>query len=197
MVLDNDANDSGDYTNDISGSSFVDGVTNFSAEAFLDATVTMGDSQNNLSMVMVHSIVYNRMQKQNLIDFIPDARGEVSIATFLGHEVIVDDQMPNTTGVFDTWIFGTGATQQGVSSPKVATEVAREPQAGNGGGQEILFSRVEWAMHPGGHAYTGTSPNGGPGNGTGANNLNNSGSWDRVFPERKQVPFARLLSRES
>lgn len=197
VILDNVANDAGDYENDISGASFVDGVTNFSAEAFLDAAVTMGDSMEALTAVMVHSVVFNRMQKNNLIDFIPDARGEVQIPTFLSREVIVDDGMPVTANVYDTWLFGAGSTQLGVNSPRVPTEVDRQPQAGNGGGQEILHSRIEWMMHPAGHGYTGTAPNGGPGNGTGANNLNNAGSWDRRFPERKQISFARLVTREA
>lgn len=194
VIADNAANDSGDYTNDISGTSFVNGVTNFSAEAFLDAAVTMGDSQEDLVAVMVHSIVYNRMQKNNLIDFIPDARGEVQIPTFLGREVIVDDGLPVSSGVYDTWLFGMGAVQLGVGSAKVPTEVSREPQAGNGGGQEILFSRNEWTLHPTGHAYTGaTTAKGGPTNTV----LGQAGSWDRVYPERKQIKFARLVTRES
>lgn len=197
VIKDNVANDSGDYQNDISGASFVDGVTNFSAEAFLDAAVTMGDSMENLTAVMVHSVVFNRMQKNNLIDFIPDARGEIQIPTFLGREVIVDDGMPNAANVYDTWLFGMGATRLGVSSPKVPTAITREELAGNGGGQEILSSRVEWSLHPVGHAYTGTAPNGGPGNGTGANELNAAASWNRVFPERKQISFARLITREA
>jgi hypothetical protein len=197
VVADNTANDSADYTNDVSGTAFAEGVTNFSAEAFLDAAVTMGDSMEDLSMVMVHSIVYNRMQKNNLIDFIPDARGETMIPTFLGREVIVDDGMPAAGGVYDSWLFGSGAVQLGVGSAKVPTEVSREPQAGNGGGQEILFSRNEWSLHPTGHAYTGTSPSGGPGNGTGSNQLNNAGSWNRVYAERKQIKFARLVTREA
>jgi hypothetical protein len=197
VIKDNVANDSGDYQNDISGGAFIDGVTNFSAEAFLDAKVTMGDSMEKLTAIMVHSVVYNRMQKNNLIDFIPDARGEVQIPTFLGAEVIVDDGMPNAANVYDTWLFGAGATRLGVASPRVPTEVDREPQAGNGGGQEILFSRVQWCMHPIEHAYTGTAPDGGPGNGTGASELNNAGSWNRVYPERKQIAFARLVTREA
>jgi hypothetical protein len=35
------------------------------------------------------------MQKNNLIDFIPDAEGHINIPTFLGRRVIVDDGMPN------------------------------------------------------------------------------------------------------
>ena len=197
VIKDNVANDSGDYENDISGGGFIDGVTNFSAEAFIDAAVTMGDSMGDLTALIVHSVVFARMQKNNLIDFIPDARGEISIPTFLQREVIVDDGLPNAAGVFDSWLFGAGAARLGTSTPKVPTEVDRQAQAGNGGGQEILFSRVEWSIHPVGHAYTGTAPNGGPGNGTGANELNIATSWDRVYPERKQIKFARLVTRES
>lgn len=197
VIADNVANDAGDYENDVSGASFIDGVTNFTAENFIDAAVTMGDSMEDLTMVMVHSTVMARMKKNNLIDFIPDARGETQIPTFLGREVVVDDGLPVTTGVHDTWLFGSGATRLGVATPKEATEVSREALAGNGGGQEILSSRIQWTMHPVGHAYTGTAADGGPGNGAGANDLQNAGSWNRVFPERKQIKFARLVTRES
>lgn len=197
VIKDNVANDSADFENDISGASYVAGVTDFSAEAFIDAAVTMGDSMEDLTAVMVHSVVFSRMQKNNLIDFIPDSTGAIQIPTFLGREVLVDDGVPATANVYDTWLFGTGAFRLGVGVPKVPTEVEREAGGGNGGGQEILYSRQEWSIHPVGHAYTGTAPNGGPGNGTGANELNNAGSWNRVFSERKQIKFARLVTREA
>lgn len=193
VIADNIANDSADYQFDISGSTFVDGVTNFSAEAFLDATVTLGDSLEDLSAVMLHSIVYNRMRKNNLIDFIPDSEGRVNIPTFQGHTVIVDDGMPNTSGVFDTWLFGAGALFWGVGSPKVPTEVDRQPQSANGSGQENLYSRVEWSIHPAGHAIQNVTSGGGPTNTV----LAQATSWDRVWPERKQIKFARLVTRES
>lgn len=194
VIADNVANDSGDYVNNISGASFVDGVTNFSAEAFLDAAVTMGDSMGDLTGVIVHSVVYNRMQKNNLIDFIPDSEGRVNIPTFLGREVIVDDGMPRTGSVYDTWLFGAGATRIGIGNPKVPTEVERLAGGGNGGGQEVLYSRVEWSIHPSGHAFVMASPpNGGPANTA----LDDATTWNRVFPERKQIKFARLVTREA
>lgn len=194
VIADNVANDAGDYVNNISGGAFIDGVTNFSAEAFLDASVTMGDSMEDLTAVMVHSIVYNRMQKNNLIDFIPDSTGRINIPTFLGREVIVDDGVPRTGNVYDTWLFGGGATLIGVGSAKVPTEVERRPGGGNGGGQEVLYNRVEWTIHPVGHAMVMSSiPNGGPPN----SNLDDATSWNRVYPERKQIKFARLVTRES
>jgi len=187
-----------DMRHDVSGAAFVDGVTNFSAEAFIDATATMGDSMEDLTMVMVHSIVYARMLKNNLIDFVSDSvnGNAVRIPTFLGREVIVDDGVPRSSGVFNTWLFGRGAVRGGMGSPKVPTEVDRKPAAGNGGGQDILFNRTEWIIHPVGHAYAGTPPNGGPSNASTTNNLAHADSWKRVFSERKQIRIARLITRE-
>lgn len=198
VIADNVANDAGDYVHDISGSAFSAGVTNFSAEAFLDTSVTMGDSMEDLTAVVVHSVVYNRMQKNNLIDFIPDSEGRVTIPTFLGREVIVDDGIPRNGNVYDTWLFGGGATQMGVGTPPVATEVDRKAGGGNGGGQDVLYSRVMWTLHPTGHAWTGTAGDGGPANtGTAADDLDEAASWNRVYPERKQIKFARLVTREA
>lgn len=202
-----DTHAQGDMQYSIAGSSFVDGTTNFSAEAFIDASTTMGDSMDELTMVMMHSVVYNRALKNNLIDFIPDS-GNVGampnanpgrsrgIPTFLGREIIVDDGVPHTGGVFDTWLFGAGAFQFGAGSPPVPTETDRAPDAGNGGGQDTLYNRVEWVMHPVGHAYIGTPAKGGPSNASTTNNLANAASWSRVFPERKQIKIARLVTRE-
>jgi hypothetical protein len=183
-----------DLTNDVSAAGvFTDGVTNFSAEAFLDAKLTMGDSMDDLGLVMMHSVVYNRAQKNNLIDFIPDSEGRVSIPTFMGAEVIVDDSMPNAANVYDTWMFGTGATLLGVGNPPSAIEFDRDPDAGNGFGADILYTRVDWMMHPVGHAYDGAVTGGGPTNTT----LEAAASWSRVYPERKQIKFARLLTTEA
>lgn len=186
-----------DMTVDIKGGSFVDGVTNFSAEALIDAATTMGDSMESLGLLFVHSVVYARMQKNNLIDFIPDSEGRVVIPTFLGRVVVVDDGMPLASGVAESWLFGAGAVRLGMSDPKVPTEVDRKPDAGNGGGEERLYNRHEWMIHPVGNKYAGTAPNGGPSNAATANNLAAAASWQRVWPERKQIKIARLITRES
>lgn len=185
-----------DMTHDISGAAYSAGVTDFSAEAFIDATLTMGDSMEDLSLVFMHSVVYGRAQKNNLIDFIPDSEGRITIPTFLGREVVVDDGVPQAAGVFETWLFGAGAVGWGSGDPKVPTEIDRKPTAGNGSGQDVLHNRVEWIIHPRGNAYIGTSPAGGPSNAATANNLAAAASWRRVFSERKQIKIARLVSRE-
>lgn len=186
-----------DLTIDVSGASYVAGTTDFTAANFLTAVTTMGDAAGELGTMFVHSVVYLRMQRNNLIDFIPDARGEVNIPTFLGRRVIVDDGMPRTGNVYQTWIFGAGAWALGVGSPKVPTEVQRYPGAGNGGGQEVLYNRVEWCLHPMGHAFAATPANGGPSNAATAGNLADAASWSRRWKERKQIKVARLITREA
>lgn len=187
-----------DMTYDASGVSFVDGVTNFSAEAFIDATLTMGDSMDSLGMVFMHSVVYARALKNNLIDFVVDSSNgaAIRIATFLGREVIIDDAMPNTGGVFQTWLFGSGAMRMGMGSPRVPVEVIRVPGANNGGGSETLHNRHEWCLHPVGHKYAGGATKGGPSNASTSSNLAHADSWARVYSERKQIKIARLKTRE-
>ncbi len=201
-----DTHTQNDMTLDISGAGYTAGVTDFNASGFIDACVTMGDSMEDLTAIMVHSIVYARMQKNNLIDFIPDSDGKTQIPTFLGRTVIVDDGLPNpaaeapaatASGIFHTWILGTGIARFGESTPKVPTEVQRKPEQGTGSGEEILWNRVEWCMHFNGHAYIGTAPSGGPSNASSANNLGAAGSWSRVWAERKMIRIARLITRES
>lgn len=196
VFADNTATDSGDYTNDITGA-FSAGVTDFSAEALIDAVATAGDSLEDFSMLMVHSIVYAKMRKNNLIDFIRDSDNDTRIARFGDLEVIVDDGLPVSTQDYDSWIFGPGAIQIGTGTPKVPTEVTREALQGVGAGTEVLSSRIESIMHPAGHAYVGTAANGGPSNAATANNLAAAGSWDRVYPERKQIKIARLRTTEA
>lgn len=187
-----------DMSVDITGASFVDGVTNFTAEAFIDCQQTMGDAQDLLTLCAVHSVVFSRMKKNNLIDFIPDAVNPNAerVPTFLGRRVVVDDGIPNAGGVFSTYLYASGAYAFGQSAPPVATETDRLPDSGNGAGQDVLYNRHQWCLHPVGHAYVGTAPNGGPSNANTANNLANAASWVRRFPERKQIRMARLLTRE-
>jgi hypothetical protein len=195
-----------DLTNSIIGSGYSAGVTDFSAEAFIDTCTLLGDAAEDVTAVFMHSVVYSRAQKNNLIDFIPDAEGHINIPTFLGRRVIVDDGMPNpagdstngahtATGIYHSWLVGPASFRLGVGTPVVPTEVFRYPDRGNGAGSDILYNRVEWCLHPVGHAWVGASPvyEGGPTNAQ----LAASGSFVRVFPERKQIKLARLISRES
>lgn len=48
-----------------------------SGNLVLDAKQLLGDSADRLSLMVMHSAVYTALQKQNLIAFIPNARGKL------------------------------------------------------------------------------------------------------------------------
>jgi hypothetical protein len=200
-----------DLTVDVSGGGYVAGVTDFQMEAVINAITTLGDSAEDIVAAMLHSHVVARAKKNNLVDSIPDstnaAAGSVEVL-LQKYRVIQDDGLPNpagsganqtATGIYHSWFLGSGAFRLGMGSPSNPVEVERKPEAGNGGGQSILWQRVEWCIHPVGHAWIGTAPAGGPddGDASTANTLAHADSWRRVFSERKQIKIARLITRES
>lgn len=181
-------------TVDISGKTGADAI--FNAEAFIDAKGTMGDRANILTAMAVHSTVYGNMQKQNLIDFIPNSRGEVNIPTYMGVRVIQDDAMTYVPAVegdspapakFYTYLFGPGAVALGVGNPKVPFEIHRDAAAGNGGGEEVVHSRLEWVIHPQGFSFgMGTTPT--------LAQLETAANWTRNY-ERKRIALAALITQ--
>lgn len=190
VLADNIANDSGDMVSDISAGTGTAAV--FSPGAMIDAAGTLGDAMGGLSAVAMHSAVFKAALKNDLIVSIPDSRGG-TINTYRGLAVIVDDGMPVTAGVYTTVLFGGGAVGYGVTAPAIAkgTEIENLPSAGNGGGQQVLHSRVNEAIHPAGFTWlegsvAGESPT--------LAELALAANWSRVV-ERKAVPLAFLKSK--
>lgn len=172
-------------------SSLSGAAANFDGEAFIDALGTLGDAEGGIVAVAVHSATYRSMKKQNLIEFIPDARGEVTIPTYMGKRVIVDDGMPLTSSVFTTYLFGAGAVGYGEGSPKVPTATERNELVG--GGEEILVSRRHFVLHPRGIAWTPAS--GVPALDTPSNTeLGSAGNWTRKY-EAKNIRIVRFVHR--
>ena len=181
-------------TVDVTGKTGADAL--FNAEAFIDAQTTMGDMASSLTAVAVHSTVYATMKKLNLIDFIPASEGRVEIPTYQGLTVIQDDAMtyvPAVTGdspspaKYYTYLFGRGAVALGVGTPKIPFAIHRDEAAGNGGGEEIVHSRLEWIIHPQGFSFgleeTPTLAQ-----------LETASNWTRQY-ERKRIALAALITQ--
>jgi hypothetical protein len=199
VYLDNVTNDAGDMVNDI-GTDAVGAPTAaelVSAEAIIDSKQTMGDAAEDLKAIIMHSVVYSRLQKQNLIDFIPDSRGEINFPTYLGYRVIVSDTAKKITGTnrteYVTYLVGAGALAWHEASLKTSPmiEVEREALQGGGMGVDILVSRRQFVLHPNGIKWTDTACAGEFPTNTELAAVSN---WDRVYAERKQIPIAFLVT---
>lgn len=195
VFSDNITNDAGDMVRTIGtdaiGASVI--AEQISAEAVLDTAQTMGDASQNLSTLIMHSVMYTRLAKLNLIDFTPDSEGKVHFPTYLGYQVIVDDGVPAIAGVnrimYWTFLIGKQAIGWAESPPSVPTETIRKPDQGNGGGVEELWSRRQYIMHPYGIKFTSVSLAGKSPTNT---ELQTATNWDRVVAERKQINMALL-----
>jgi hypothetical protein len=173
---------------DISG--LTGGAENFDADSFIDAAFLLGDEAGGLTAVGVHSATLKAMIKADLIDFVKDSTGVLDVPTYLGKEVIVDDSMPVTTGVYTTYLFGPGAIGYGTKSPKVPVEVER--QALKGMGQEYIVNRKQWVMHPRGVKWKGTAAGPTPTN----TELAVGTNWERVYESKliRMVAFKHKLA---
>jgi hypothetical protein len=164
IIKANVAANGGDFQNDVSGAAFADGVTNFSAEAFIDAAATMGDSSDDLSLMMTHSVVMARTMKSSLMTGCPLQ----VVYSILGSSALVHSRS----------LWGCQKFRQRHIAIRKRVMVAAKKFSSRGESSVFTLS-VTPLLVP-----------------TGANQLNNANSWSRVYPERKQIPFARLVTRE-
>lgn len=197
VYLDNNTNDSGDMVNDI-GSDSSSAVTDaelVSAEAIIDTRQTMGDAMSDLRTLIMHSVVYSRLSKQNLIDFIPNSDGKVTFPTYLGYNVIVDDGVKTIAGSnrtkYVTYLLGADAIAFNEVPPMKAVAVDNDESAANGMGVDELWTRRQFIMHPYGIKWTDSSVAGEFPTNT---ELATAANWDRVYAERKQIPVAFMLT---
>lgn len=190
LKAENVANGAGDMIVDISTAT--GNAAKFSAAAVIQAAATLGDSMRDVVAVGMHSKTYAQALQNDLIQTLPDSQGGF-VQTFRGLAIIVDDLMPAASDIYTTVLFGPGAFGYGLTDPRVAqgTEVENKPGAGNGGGMQILHSRINLAVHPLGYRWLETavdaeSPT--------IAELADATNWQRVGA-RKHVPLAFLVHK--
>lgn len=196
VLADNIAANSGDMVKNVASESIAgqSATTKFNRDAFTDAVYTMGDAAEQLRAIAVHSRVMSQMVKNDDIVYIPDSQGQLTIPTYMGLRVIVDDGLTVTAGTTDGFkytsvLFGPGAFGYGEGVPIVPVEVQRDEAAGNGAGVETLWTRKTWILHPFGFKNTGTPA----ATSFSLTELAAATTWERVV-ERKNVPMAFLIT---
>ena len=196
ILADNVANDSGDMVIDVAVEAVISqtALTLFNRGSFTDAVYTMGDMAEELTAIGVHSAVMAQMVKNDDIDFIPDSSGKLTIPTYMGLRVIVDDGFTVVAGAttgykYTSVLFGTGAFGYGQGTPLNPVETKRDELAANGAGVDFIGERKTWILHPFGFADTGTPA----GQSYTNTELALATTWDRVI-ERKNVPMGFLVT---
>ena len=159
-----------------------------SAEKTLEAKQLLGDNAFKIKTVAMHSAVYTYLQQQNLIEFIPDSRGEIAFTRYLGYNVIVDDSIPTLDGNYFTYFFGDGAFSYGSGTPNGLRPI--EADRDILGSSEVVVSRRSFVIHPNGCSWKGTISNATPN----SIELSNPTHWEKVFDD-KNIAMVALLHR--
>lgn len=201
ILADNVANDAGDMTYDASGAlnSDISATTVFTRQNFTAAAFTLGDAVDSIQAIGVHSLVYKRMVDNDDIDFIPDSEGKMTIPTYLGNRVIVDDGLPviaaggagagDSAPFYTSVLYGQGAFGYGDGMPVTPVAIEREEAQGEGAGVETIWTRKTWLLHPSGFAVD-TAP---AATSYTLAELALAATWNRVV-DRKNVPMAFLIT---
>jgi len=193
VLADNVASDSSDMlfsvATDTAGA-VTDGER-IGSDAVVEGAATMGDAASQLSLIAVHSVVFKKMQKDNLITTIPNAQNNSFFNLYLNkYTIIVDDSLPAVAGTnritYTSILFAAGAVAYGEGAPTMASELERKASAGNGGGQDILHSRKTAIILPYGTSFLAASV---AGQSPTLAELGTAGNWDRVY-NRKNVNIA-------
>jgi hypothetical protein len=172
------------HVNDISGAGGAAAV--ISANAVLDTKQLLGDAADQFTALAMHSAVFTTLQKQNLITYIPNARGEISIPAYLGYQIIVDDGIPKDGDVYSTYLFANSAFGRGEGVPVDLTPV--ETDRDSLASDDILINRRALVLHPFGVKFTNAEVAGAtPSNAE----LATAGNWSKVY-EDKAIGLAML-----
>lgn len=162
-----------------------------SGGAIVDTISKLGDAHDSLTAIVMHSVPYFNLVKQDLIQFIKSSDGTVDIPTYMGKRVIVDDGCPVVAGAtngfkYTSYLFGAGAIGYAEGTPEVATEVGRDILAGD----DILVNRKHYLLHPRGVKFNNVSVAGSsPTNAE----LETVGNWSKVY-EDKQVKMLAMVT---
>ena len=176
-VFGNDATLMTGNKHDISGAATAEDDDVISAKTAVDAIYKLGDSADKLTGFAMHSATVAKLAKDDLIEYIKPSEGEAEVPTFLGKRVVVDDSLPQSGGVYTTYIFGAGAFGWGEGGAPVPTETARDALSGD----DILVNRRHFILHPRGVAFQNNQVSGPTPSNT---ELADYRNWLRVYEEK-------------
>ena len=186
VIADNVANDSSDMIHDITAAA----DKYVSPEAIIQAKYKHGDMTGGFTGIAMHSTVKANLEKQNLIDNIPESAQSPAFARYNDLIVYTDDTLVSGTDyytvIFKPGAFGFGYSDYGYQP----TSVDRDENTS--GGEEFLYTRRAFLMHPYGFSYSddAAAAYDFPQN----TELVKAANWDRNVASAKNTRFVVLKS---
>lgn len=180
-----------DHVLDISAKTGDDGV--LSNNALIDAIYLLGDNFKSLTGLAMHSAVMAKLAKLKLLDDYPRDASAMApeFDTYMRRRIIVDDAIKPTdlesgSKAYPIYLFGNGAVAYNESPALMETE----PDRDSGQGDDYLYTRRVFTMHPRGIKWIG-KPEGATAS---DEELATGTNWELV-EDSKNVVIAKLVVR--
>lgn len=160
-----------------------DGTAPIDSKLILDSKQLLGDKAGQLTAILMHSAVYTELQKQQLIIYMRDNEANISLPTYLGYNVVVDDNIPvdTTNNIYTSYLFANGSVlrEDGVNNMITPTEIDRDSALST----DYLFNRKSMLIHPKGISWVGADKI----SGTTPTNIElaDGTNWNRVVDVKK------------
>jgi hypothetical protein len=160
------------------------------ANVMLAAMNKLGDQGSKLSAILMHSAVFYRLQKSQLITYMRSADADIDLPFYLGRRVVVHDLMPKEEGdhvdAYWSFLFAPGVLDFGVGTPKGGNFETDRDMLTNSG-QDILAWRDLFMMSPVGMSFTGNYASHYPTN----EELATGNKWSMVY-QPKNIPLVGI-----
>ncbi len=141
-------------------------TTDFGVDALIDAAATLDDPRAKKTTFMSRKTLA-KAQKLNKSVYVPAAETDLGFASFAGYALNITEEFGDDTIIVAQ--DGAIAFGAGVIPGQVGMEIGRDVNAGNGGGGEILRTRLSMVVAPQGFSYVGGAKPGLAGLATAAN----------------------------
>ena len=165
---------------------------NFSASAVITAEGLLGDQQDDLDLIVMHSKVYNDARQADLIDFQMPSEGTKRIAFYGTKRVIVSDRLPvdisETNDLFATYIVRNGAL---LFDTQEELNVEFDRDILEGGGTDYIAGTVHYVCHLAGMGFDSAIvlPT--------DEQLADSGNWTLKKYSAKSIGCVKLITNSS
>ncbi|MGT2755378.1 major capsid protein [Streptococcus ovis] len=149
------------------------------ASEVLNAKQLLGDAADKIKVIVMHSAVYTKLQKDNLISYIQPTDAKIDIPIYQGYRVIVDDSNAPTGNEYTTYLLSEGAFGRNTGTPEKLTTFEKNRVASKG--IDEVYTRRAFVFHPYGVKFTDATVSGEtPSNAE----LATANNWSKVYEDK-------------
>ena len=116
------------------------------ANAVLDTKQLLGNSASLLTAIVMHSDVYTKLQKDNLVEYIVNSKGVVGFPRYLGYKIVINNYIIPMDNIYDTYLVTHGAfvRNEGVPNDITSIDIVRDVISST----DLLVTRRAFCLYP-------------------------------------------------